>query len=634
MAGYVGSFNVSSAEGVGTVKQIRGVGYQGKAVLFWWTGRTETADAAGGAHHRRGMGAAVSATSRRAAATRSVDAGGSSDTGRWGREDACVALITTADATDGLLDFSAWDADGFDLVVDDAFTASYRIHFMVLPSDTTDVDLRTCTEPAAAGTVGYAIGFDPLTGGSPAAAAIFFGVNVAGAQVGSTLSVGVAVSSSQQAILANSAADGSATMVAKAYCRSGEVWCNLDTASGPTARAQFDSWQGGGTNQFTLNFTERSSTRPFFALSFKGGRYAVTSTTTRTDTTQWSLTGLGVGTPQLALFGSHNEVQSTADTMQNHDSWSVGAAASASQRVAGATYDEHNTANAEVTTAVEHDQVYVNLSNADAVEGLMDLVSFDSDGMTLVMDDADPAASFVWTLVMGPPAGGGTFGDGAGSSTLEFASAGAANALFDGAGSSTLTFGPTGVGSALADAAGSTTIAFSPAAVGAALADGAGAGAITFSPAGAGSALADGAGASTFTFAPAAGGSSLADAAGASAFTFAAAGVYANESDGAGSSSLTFAAAGDGSSLADAAGASALDFSGSGTGSSLFDGAGSAALAFGGTAAGSALIDAAGSSAVTFTAAAVSQGGAAAGPAGDLVFNVVGTDSYFIFRLL
>jgi hypothetical protein len=49
-----------------------------------------------------------------------------------------------------------------------------------------------------------------------------------------------------------------------------------------------------------------------------------------------------------------------------------------------------------VSTGLSHDQCYQNLAAADGtVEGEMDVSSVDAGGFTLIMDDADPAQSFV-----------------------------------------------------------------------------------------------------------------------------------------------------------------------------------------------------------------------------------------------
>jgi hypothetical protein len=73
-----------------------------------------------------------------------------------------------------------------------------------------------------------------------------------------------------------------------------------------------------------------------------------------------------------------------------------------------AVIDEDATANCENASAVEHDQVYANLSTASALEGSMGVNSLDADGFTFQMGDADPSGAFVWYLAFGDtPAAGG-----------------------------------------------------------------------------------------------------------------------------------------------------------------------------------------------------------------------------------
>ena len=71
---------------------------------------------------------------------------------------------------------------------------------------------------------------------------------------------------------------------------------------------------------------------------------------------------------------------------------------------AQATLDEDNLADTETSTALENDEVYINIDTSSAVQGLMDVVDLTVDPMQLVMDDADPAASFVGVASWGATA--------------------------------------------------------------------------------------------------------------------------------------------------------------------------------------------------------------------------------------
>lgn len=143
-------------------------------------------------------------------------------------------------------------------------------------------------------------------------------------------------------------------------------------------------------------------------MCIKGGNWLIGDGLTQTDTvTDIVETGFGFA-PTGAMFVSHCNTKSTADTAQNHASLSIGAMDSASSRGAQAAYMENGTADSECTTAVEHDAVYINISNADAVQGLMDVKSVDSDGFTLIMDDADPSQNYFWYVAAGSVPAGST----------------------------------------------------------------------------------------------------------------------------------------------------------------------------------------------------------------------------------
>jgi hypothetical protein len=70
--------------------------------------------------------------------------------------------------------------------------------------------------------------------------------------------------------------------------------------------------------------------------------------------------------------------------------------------------DDDAATTAIVGTAFEYDAVYINMpGTAATVQGLMDVKTIDSDGFTMIMDDADPSQAFVWYLAFG--LGGTTF---------------------------------------------------------------------------------------------------------------------------------------------------------------------------------------------------------------------------------
>ena len=127
---YAGSFNIDSSVTAGNDQSVTGVGFQGKVVLFWWSGGTSAGDEVAGGTIRYGFGAAASSSSRWYTSCYSVDGAAASDTSATSNTDACIGIIASPASIDGEADFKQWDADGFTLTIDDQFTADYRISFL------------------------------------------------------------------------------------------------------------------------------------------------------------------------------------------------------------------------------------------------------------------------------------------------------------------------------------------------------------------------------------------------------------------------------------------------------------------------------------------------------------------------
>ena len=393
----IGTVAITTAMAGSTIA-VSDVGFQPKAVLFWWTGRDDAADAAGTASHRRGIGWAISTTGRRVCFSQSQDAQASSVADRAYREDACIGTLTTAGAVEGLADLNSMDAGGFTLVIDDAFAAAFRAHYLALGGDDlTHTAVGTFQEPVGTGTQDVTdVLFEPDL---VLFASIVQTTAPPNATTHSYLMLGAARSSTQEAVWTGWARDAQATMDTFAYCRAGECIAHAG-ASTIDSRAEY---VGTVANGFRINWLERDAfQRQVFYLALKGGHYAVGDLLTQTDTvTPIVETGLQIGTPVAVLFVSATHAQSATDTADAHDELAIGAATSPSARVAVAVLDEDAVADSDIGTAVEYDAVYANLDTASAIEGLMDLQAIDADGFTAIMDDADPAQAFVWYVAAG-----------------------------------------------------------------------------------------------------------------------------------------------------------------------------------------------------------------------------------------
>lgn len=397
--GITGSFLTGTGAVASTIS-VTGVGFVPKALVLWWNGRTEAIDTVGSATHKRGIGFAVSPTDRRAGTNISIDAVNPTDTAARHTDVACVSVLLNSSTVDGELDLQSMDADGFTLVVDNQFATSYRIFYMAIGGeDVVNAASGQSTIPTVAGNASVTgLPFQPdcvlLFTTRQSSAPPLTGVD-------SILSIGAAVSASSQAVWAvggNGVVTPSQTI---GYARSGECLASLNNSLTVTdSHAVFVAFTADG---FTLNWTEVSGTAVYFHyLAIKGGSYTVGTLTTQTDT----VTAITAPTPgytaTAGIFVSACRAESTSDTVTDNDQWSMGGFSSATQRDAAGVLDEDNVATSDTNTAIEFDAVYANVSAAGAIQGLMDITSVSLGAVSLIMDDADPSAAFVWYLTFGP----------------------------------------------------------------------------------------------------------------------------------------------------------------------------------------------------------------------------------------
>ncbi len=395
-----GSFNIGTGA-AGTTVTVT-TGFEPKVYFLWASRRTESTDTASTQNHKQAFGAGISTTDRRAVCGQSVD-NVTSAANTAHRADAALCALFTGGGIDGLADHDAMLPTGFRLIIDDNFGFDLRVHYLAIGgSDLTNVATGMFTESATTGnqditTVGF----------QPDAVVLFsamIGADPPGLQIDSTMMIGFAAGSGNpnDVVWAGGANDAVSPTQAISYNRAGESIGLFDAAVTLTnGRGEVDAWLSNG---FSLDWTERAGSRRIHYVALKGGQHAVGDVLTQTNTSQFSETGLAFS-PMAGLFVSHNKAQSTSDIVQDHDEWSLGSVTDASTRRAHCVLDEDAQAISDVGTGVEHDELYCNLSTDTAIEGLMDVVSVNSDGWTLVMDDADPAAAFVGYWAIGPSSG-------------------------------------------------------------------------------------------------------------------------------------------------------------------------------------------------------------------------------------
>jgi hypothetical protein len=402
-----GNLNITTGALASTVA-VSSLGFTPKVILFWWSGATGATNGER-ATSLRGIGAAVSASSFFAQANYDEDAAASQVGKNNVSTTGCVIELDNTGAVVGRADLQSFDADGFTLEIQDVFVTDLLVSWYAIGGDDIDIaELGSLATPGATGeqTTNNTGNFRPdIT-------FFFIGAQMStGADAVSML--GAASGASNQGVLWGGSNDGATTMAAGSYCLSGECVANHQTApstaASPTGRARFVS-HNASPGGFTVNWVERNASSPNIQwLSIKGGLWAVGNLLTLTDAvTPIAETGLGF-TPVGALFASAGNAETVADAVHlAHCKWSLGAASGASSRVVQQIDSRNGQADAYVHRAARADAVYINTDPnqvAHTTTGLMDLTSFDADGLTCIMDDADPGAAFVFYVAVGsePP---------------------------------------------------------------------------------------------------------------------------------------------------------------------------------------------------------------------------------------
>jgi hypothetical protein len=411
-------FNIGTGV-IGTDVVVSGVGFQPKAILFFAMGRTEGTDAGAGGTTNRMVGWAAATTEgggtkQHVVCTRADDgvAADTSDARHFIANNACVLAMASGGTLDGNASLQSFNADGFTLNIDNQFSIDQRVLALCLGgSDITDIEAGAFSTPTS-GTTPFTQ--DVTTGFTCVnnEAVVFFlgGQNNVenDASNDSTLSFGAATAPTSRFAFTGSRDDAHAGTTLAISSLSNQL-CHAIINGGHSSisrRLDFDSWITNGF-RITVEQLMGSAARVFW-LAIKGGKWKVIEGLTQTGLTTTVLTGAGfaplgglvVGDPAAEHDGS-------SGSMANLDRVSLGVFTSASSRRCVAHYDDHGVATSQAATRIEHDEVLAHIANEGGAVALMDVQSLDSDGVTLVMDDADIAQNYFVALLAGNAGGGG-----------------------------------------------------------------------------------------------------------------------------------------------------------------------------------------------------------------------------------
>jgi len=402
MLAKAGSFN-SGTGAVDSTQEIT-IGFEAKVIFFWWSGRAEATDTCGGANHHRGFGVATSTSARYCIDTRSLDAQTSAVSSHYVHNAACIVAHTDA-VLNGAIDISAIGPTSFTLIVDDTMPYDLRVHYLALGgSDVVNaasgISLATSGGIFDVSGLGFQPNFAMLVGSSTIL------TPPAGNGTNGVFCLGAATSGVNQACLSAGSDDASANMDCASWSTDEQIYALIAATVGTTIsnRNDFDAFDADGFATKVDGAAPISQNMPAIYIALNCTNVIVGNSLTRTDGNDIVVSGLG-WMPAAGMVFSHCKAESVGTTLDRDDETSIGAFTSATERVAHGVRDTDALADSQVTTAVEHDAVYVNMDASDAIEGLMDVKSVDDGGVTFVMDDADPAAAYFWYILFGPAEG-------------------------------------------------------------------------------------------------------------------------------------------------------------------------------------------------------------------------------------
>ena len=386
-----GSFTKRTA-GIGA-QSITGVGFQPKAIIFFWTRQTAQGFINSGPGAltgiNSGFGSATGSANNEAVSTTSVDNSANSDEGRRRSVTNSIIFLSagglpTLQAQAGL---TSLDADGFTLNWTTNDANAYIIHYIALGGDVTNALAGTFNLLPGAGNQAVAgIGFQPDF-------VLFWWSFTEGAEtnsLGGELGLGFAKSATARVALVNSGRDNVANNLQKRWQqRNNAAILVLNPGTSPPASYAVADLVSLDANGFTINKTTApAAATPIFFLALKGGQYNVGSFNQRNGAGTQSIVGVGFE-PQEIMLASFNLVALGAPyTPVGGGAISIGAAQSPATR-GGIWYQDR-----DIDRSVA--DMYTSTANAltlafvpNTVNAQADLTSFDADGFTLNWTTAD-----------------------------------------------------------------------------------------------------------------------------------------------------------------------------------------------------------------------------------------------------
>ena len=377
LSSFSGQFAADTAD---TTTAVTGLGFIPKAIIFFAVDNTTAGlDFAAG---NGGMAVGFTDGTNHSYAGWSGDNNvATTNVGKSYSTTKCIGIMNDGTPTVDNEATCAFDADGFTLTWNSTPGSAWLIgYWAVGGSDITNVNVGSVAMDTD-------LGAQSVTGPAFQPNIVFIAhtsSTAAGTAAGVDFGFGVAVSSSKEACMAVTAADGQ-TMAANINAESRVSGSNTIIGLANPAIELAADFTNFTANGFDINFSDASPSAYLFSyLVIKGGQWDCGTSQAPASATTQSVTGMAFQPTTMGIFGS----QATAlDTNTNEAKTAIGAAVSTSTE-SSCVARHSETINTAMNRGNENAKI---LSLASTVEA--DFTSFNSDGWTITWA-VDPASRY------------------------------------------------------------------------------------------------------------------------------------------------------------------------------------------------------------------------------------------------
>ena len=383
---------------------IAGVGFQPKAVVFFWTRQTAAGFTAA---YNAGVGFATSAANERVVSITALDGSGRSDEGRR-RSDTNAILILAGGgpptAVLGQAGLTSFNADGFTInwTVNDG--VAYLIHYIALGGDITNALASTFNLSTAGGNQAVAgVGFQPDFVMFLWSFVEAVDTSTSNAEMG----IGFARSAASRGAIVVAGRDSNGSNRNKRWQqRTDSTILLLDPTVNPPNQDAIADFVSMDANGFTINKSDApAAATPIFFLALKGGRHSVGAFNQPVAVGTQPIAGVGFK-PEELILSSFNYTATNAiigdPAVTGPGAVSLGAARSPTARGGIWFQDRSDLDPSEADMYTSTSDILTLARGPATVNARADLLSFDTNGFTLNWTAAAAPARQVLYWAIGP----------------------------------------------------------------------------------------------------------------------------------------------------------------------------------------------------------------------------------------